>query len=339
MAEPVYRITTMGSDAPSLPHPQPHEPTQSATFRPAGHDDPGDAGGTHEEPPRDAADEPSPMLLRTIDRVLAVQRPIVLAHLRGIRRRSPHASPDQLVRILERRYLAAITTGGAAVGATAVIPAISTPVTLALSGVETAGFLEATALFAQSVAEVHGIAVDNPDRARALVMTLMLGREGSDLIRQFAGQATGSGVDRNAYWGELITNSLPKAVMSTVVDRLRHTFIKQFAARGGASVIGKAIPFGIGAVIGGAGNHVLGRRVLQQSRLAFGPPPALVPSVIEPTIREAQVTDASGGRLRRIGSAAAGGVTRAARSAGRIVPGRRRREAGDDIAEASSPVE
>ena len=68
--------------------------------------------------------------------------------------------------------------------ATAVIPGIGTGVTLALSGLETAGFLEATALFAQSVAEVHGIAVDNPDRARALVMTLMLGREGGRLLRR-----------------------------------------------------------------------------------------------------------------------------------------------------------
>ena len=68
------------------------------------------------------------------------------------------------MRILERRYLAAVTTGGAAVGATAVVPGIGTGVTLALSGVETLGFLEATALYAQSVAEVHGIAVENPDR-------------------------------------------------------------------------------------------------------------------------------------------------------------------------------
>ena len=129
---------------------------------------------------------------RGIDLALSMQRPVVVAHLRSIRRRVPNASPDQLIRILERRYLTAVTTGGAAVGATAVIPGIGTGVTLALSGVETAGFLEATALFAQSVAEVHGIPVDNPERARALVMTLMLGQEGSDLVRQFAGQATGS---------------------------------------------------------------------------------------------------------------------------------------------------
>ncbi|WP_448005221.1 hypothetical protein [Agromyces bauzanensis] len=242
---------------------------------------------------------------RGIDAVLSIQRPVVVAHLRGIRRRFPNATPDQIVRILERRYLAAVTTGGAAVGATAVIPGIGTGVTLALSSVETAGFLEATALFAQSVAEVHGIAVENPERARALVMTLMLGREGIDLVRQLASQATGRGVARNAYWGELITNSMPKAVMGTVVDRLRTIFIRQFAVRGGAGIIGKAIPFGIGAAIGGAGNHLLGRKVLQQSRLAFGAPPALLPIDLEPRGDDSMVKTAAL-RMSRAGAAVGG---------------------------------
>jgi hypothetical protein len=127
-------------------------------------------------------------LVKGFDRVLAIHRPVVLAHIRSIRRRNPQAAPEQIVRILEKRYLAAVTAGGAAVGATAVIPGVGTGITLALSGVETAGFLEATALFTQSVSEVHGIAVEDPDRARALVLTMMLGREGSDLVRQLAGR-------------------------------------------------------------------------------------------------------------------------------------------------------
>ena len=94
-----------------------------------------------------------------------------------------------------------MTTGGAAVGATAVVPGIGTGVTLALSGVETVGFLEATTLFAQSVAEVHGIPVADPDRARALVLTLMLGKEGVDLVAQLAGQAAGKGVDARQVLG------------------------------------------------------------------------------------------------------------------------------------------
>jgi hypothetical protein len=76
-------------------------------------------------------------------------------------------------------------------------------------GVETIGFLDATALFAQSLAELHGIPVENPDRARALVLTLMLGKEGVDLVGQLGQQLAGKGVTRSAYWGELITKSLP----------------------------------------------------------------------------------------------------------------------------------
>lgn len=318
MTEHVHRITSMGPDAPNEARPEYDRGSQATPAEP--------------EQPRAHGME------RGIDRVLSIQRPIVVAHLRGIRRRVPAATPEQLVRILERRYLAAVTTGGAAVGATAVVPGIGTGVTLALSGVETAGFLEATALFAQSVAEVHGIAVENPDRARALVMTLMLGNEGVDLVRQFAGQATGTGVARTAYWGELITNSLPKALMGSVADRLRTMFIKQFALRGGAGIIGKAIPFGIGAAIGGVGNHVLGRRVLRQARLAFGQAPAMLPLELEPRDRES-VLRATGTRMSRAGGVVGGaaltvgrGIQAAGRATGRaarVVRPRRGSEPGE----------
>lgn len=233
----------------------------------------------------------------TLDRFLAIQRPVVLAHLRSIRRRHPDAGPAQLALILERRYLAAVTTGGAAVGVTAVIPAIGTGITLALSGLETAGFLEATALYAQSLSELHGIAVDDPERARALVMTMMLGHEGSDLVRQLAGQFAGDGVARNAYWGELVTNNIPRAIMGPLTDRLKGLFIRQFATKGGVSLIGKAVPFGIGAVIGGAGNRILGNRVVRSSRLAFGQSPESFRPELDPRVRDYTVREATGRRF------------------------------------------
>ncbi|KXC05509.1 hypothetical protein [Microbacterium hominis] len=223
-----------------------------------------------------------PRTVRALDRMLQVQRPVVIAHLRSIRLRHPEATTAQIVRMLERRYLAAVTTGGAAVGATAVVPGIGTGVTLALSGIETVGFLEATALFAQSLAELHGIRVDNPDRARALVLTLMLGQEGVDLVAQLGRQVAGTGGSRTSYWGELVTKSLPRAAVGPLVDRLKSSFIRQFATKGSASVIGKALPFGIGAAIGGTGNHLLGRRVVVGSHRAFGLPPVAYPAELEP---------------------------------------------------------
>ncbi|MEJ1088351.1 hypothetical protein WDU99_08485 [Microbacterium sp. Mu-80] len=254
-----------------------------------------------------------PLTVRGIDRVMAVQRPLVVAHIRSIRLRNPSATPGQIVRILETRYLAAVTTGGAAVGATAVVPGIGTGVTLALSGVETIGFMESTALFAQSVAEVHGIAIENPDRARALVMTLMLGKEGVDLVSQLARQAAGKGGPRSSYWGELVTKSLPRAAVGPLVDRLKSEFIRQFAGHGGASFIGKALPFGIGAVIGGAGNNILGRRVLTTSRRAFGAAPSVLPAELEPMPGSEKLERRMLTGARSIG----GGIVGAAGSVGR----------------------
>lgn len=220
-------------------------------------------------------------LNRTLDRVLAVQRPVVLAHIRSIRRAKPMASPADVIRTLERRYLAAVTTGGAAVGATAAIPAVGTIASIALSTAETAGFLEASALFSQSVTEVHGIAVTDPERARTLVMTMILGGAGSELVEQLAGEVVGVGPARSAFWGELVTKNIPKSALGGVARRMRSFFVRKFAATEGAGIVGRALPFGIGAVIGGAGNHFLGRRVIASSRTAFGPAPAEFPVALD----------------------------------------------------------
>ena len=225
-----------------------------------------------------------PTMQRTIDRVLSIQRPVVLAHIRGLRKRRPDATPDEIIRILERRFLAAVTTGGAAVGASAVIPAVGVGTSIALTGVETVGFLEASALFSQSIAEIHGIPVTDPERARALVMTMVLGSAGTDLVKQFAAQAAG-GKGRSVYWGEMVTQSMPKAVFAPVADAVQRHFVKRLAVTQGSSAIGRAIPFGIGAVVGGAGNHLLGRQIVRASRDGFGPPPETFPAWLEPVVK------------------------------------------------------
>ncbi|QHC58149.1 alpha/beta hydrolase [Rathayibacter sp. VKM Ac-2760] len=224
-------------------------------------------------------------LARILDRVLAVQRPAVLANIRALRRRRPNATPEQLITSLERQYLSSVAAGGAAIGATAVVPGIGTAASVALSGAGAIGFLEASALFAQSVTEVHGIHVEDPDRARALVLTLMMGSSGSELVRQVAGQATGSGSGLNQYWGSVVTKGLPSFLVGELADRAKKSFAKHFLAQQGAGLVGRAMPFGIGAALGGVGNAMLGRKVVQSARDAFGPAPQVFGNalVIEPT--------------------------------------------------------
>ncbi|WP_140393271.1 hypothetical protein [Leucobacter sp. 7(1)] len=234
------------------------------------------------------------LLDRAVDRVLAIQRPLVLAHLRRVGARNPHMSPALLARSLERRYLAAVTAGGSGVGAAAAVPGIGTVAALGIASAETVGFLEATALYAHSLAELHGVALRDPDRARILVLTLLLGDEGLSLLRQITQQASG-GTSRSSFWGELVSSSMPRQLVGPLVGQLKDLFIRKAARAGGASVISKVMPYGIGAVLGGSGNYVMARRVVARSRTAFGPAPHALPDELallraetaaKPTLRE-----------------------------------------------------
>lgn len=216
------------------------------------------------------------LLDRAVDRVLSIQRPLVLAHLRRVGSKNPGMTPALLTRALERRYVAAVTAGGGGVGAAAAIPGVGTIAALGIASAETVGFLEATALFAHSLAELHGITLRDPDRARILVLTLLLGDEGLGLLRQVTQQATG-GASRTSFWGDLVSTSLPRQLVGPLAGQLKDMFIRKAARAGGASVVSKVMPYGIGAVLGGSGNYVMARRVVARSRTAFGPAPHAFP--------------------------------------------------------------
>lgn len=229
-----------------------------------------------------ATTELDPVLIRGLRAAMSAQRPAVLFHIKAIRRQYPAATPEQVVRILEKRFLNSVTLTGAGSGAATLIPGVGTVVGMTVIGVETVAFFEMTALFAQSVAEVHGIVVDDEERAHNLVMALMLGGPGQELVQHFLRQATGSGpgvsADRAQYWGESITATMPKAMVGMLNKRLRDELVKRLTVQQGGSMLGRLVPFGIGAVIGGTGNRLIGGKVVRAAQQAFGPAPMQWPA-------------------------------------------------------------
>ncbi|MCR8671413.1 hypothetical protein, partial [Agrococcus sp. HG114] len=258
-------------------------------------------------------DDDMSWLVKTLDSILGVQRPLVVNHLRNLRRKHPTMTPEEMIRRLEKQYLTAVTGGGAAVGASAVAPGVGTVASVGLTMAETVGFLEASAFYAQAVAEVHGIAVQDEQRAKALVMALMLGPGGKALVQRVGDQVLGRGRKGNAFWGEIITTSLPSGAMGQVIDLMRRAFLRRMARNTGAGMLGRALPFGIGAVIGGVGNRMLGKQIVAAAREAFGPAPAVHHGFLDPApeserrslgqrIREARAIEREGlgGGLRRL---------------------------------------
>jgi hypothetical protein len=222
--------------------------------------------------------KPKPGVHNFILRAIEVQRPLVLANLKRLQRKDPKATAAELADILERDYLRAVTGGGAAVGATALVPGIGTIASLGLSAAATAGFLSATALYAASLAELHGIRMEDPNKASALVMAIMLGEEGTALLGALTGQAVARGAMGGQPLGDIIARS--GSASGFIRSRIQKAFLKSLLRRQGSMLLGRALPFGVGAVVGGAGNLAMGRVVVANAKEAFGPMPDTIPGEV-----------------------------------------------------------
>lgn len=202
-----------------------------------------------------------------LDKAVSVQHSSVVRFIAKAQAKDPALTPFQLVERLEKRYRALVIGVGAASGSASAAPGLGTAAGLATSAVEIGAFAEATALFTLARAEVQGISVRDAATRRALVLAVLLGESGVAALQREAGAATG------ASWLAALREGVPKQSMSSINQSLLQHFLGRFAAKQSALVVGRAAPFGIGAVIGGAGNYAVAKSAINASRRLFGPPP------------------------------------------------------------------
>ncbi|MGG5174826.1 hypothetical protein ACQQCD_07370 [Pseudarthrobacter sp. J1763] len=231
----------------------------------------------------DEQGNPKPGLHNALIKAVDVQRPLVLANLRRLRKKHPRATAGELIAKLDRDYLLAVSGTGAAAGASAVVPGIGTIASLGLSAGATVAFLEATALYASSVAELHGIHMVDPDKSRTMVMAIMLGEEGTALLSALSGQSVGTSKGASQVWGSVLGKSKPLTGFISIRERIQKAFLRSLLKRQGTAFLGRALPFGIGAAVGGAGNLMMGRAVVANTHQAFGEVPLVMPGEVVST--------------------------------------------------------
>lgn len=222
-----------------------------------------------------------------LTRAVTVQRPLVLANLRRLRKKHPTLSNRQMARELDKEFLRVMTGSGAAIGATAAVPAVGTVAALGLSAFATGGFLETSAVYAQSIAELSGISTEEPERAQYLVMAVMLGEEGRKLLGELSEQVDGRGIGPYSSLVPLTSLAGSTGVGGTVANQLKRHFIRRFFFRQGTSMFARAIPFGIGAVVGGAANRMLAKQIVTTAHRTFGDLPEETPQALIEDMRRA----------------------------------------------------
>src|SRR5690606_42078482 len=99
-------------------------------------------------------------------------------------------------------------------------------------------------------AGVHGIAVEDRARRRALLLTGLLGENGPEVLQQELGLSA-------VAWGRTLLTRLPVATVQTVNKTLRGRLVKGTAAKVGPGMLGRRLACGIGAAVGYAGSRAV----------------------------------------------------------------------------------
>jgi hypothetical protein len=205
-------------------------------------------------------------LLALLDSALALQVPLVERHIGRLRRNRPDAPPVAILKRLNREFRATTVSAGLGVGAVAASPRVSRRLALSLSGAEVVGYFNAAALYVLSRAELHGTSVDDIEGRRTLVMAIMLGEAGAKSVERVA-ERTGQ------HWARQLVKKIPQHKIKAVNDVLGRHFVTKYGTKEGIVVLGRVVPFGIGAVIGGTANAFSSQAIIKAADRAFGAAP------------------------------------------------------------------
>lgn len=209
--------------------------------------------------------DPQTLVKATLSKALGAQYPLAVDNVARLRRVHPDKSPGELITYLKMVYLGAVTVSGAGAGAAAIVPNGWVQVPVAVADLLT--FLEASVLYTLSVAEIHGMDVEDVERRRFLVTAVLIGNTAATTLTEPL-------IGRTApYWGKKVVQSIPMSVIDTANKVLGPRFVTKYGTKQGVLVLGKQIPYFIGVGIGAGGNHVFGWFVIKSAGKILGPLP------------------------------------------------------------------
>ena len=191
-------------------------------------------------------------LERALDKALDIPAARIEERIARMRHDRPGADNAELVEMAASRFR---TEAGLSSGA-----GTATALTIG----QTAVFLASAVTYVLTVAELQGLRVIDTDKRRALVMSALLGREGSEAIQGSLGLTT-------LFWAAQYLAQMPLPTVKTINKELTRRMAKRMATKSGALALGRLIPFGIGAAIGWTGGRALANQVIEGARSALGP--------------------------------------------------------------------
>lgn len=204
--------------------------------------------------------------LSAIDTALKVQTPLARCYVNRLRSKHPGATRDELLEHVTDRFTNLLTLTGAGVGGVAALPGIGTAVAVGVTVGEGVSFAEACAFLTLSAAEIYGVDMRHPETRRLVMMAVLTGDRGPEIVAKALGK-------QGLQWNTLLGGSgvVPGIVSKQVTRYVR----RRVVARTGGLWLGRLLPFGVGAVIGGVGSRTVARSVVEAVQEIFHQAPTI----------------------------------------------------------------
>lgn len=185
---------------------------------------------------------------------------------------APGSAPSVKARAISGPIRKRMTALGAAAGATAAAPGIGTGVAIGTLAAELGVVALRTTDMVMAIGSAYGHNDASPEERRAWVLAVLAfgddaAEEFSTLARdmgmklsdghaiEVAGEAIGGGA------GQVATIDALRRINTTLVAQV----LKKWGTRRGAATVGKLLPFGVGAAVGGSANFMMMREFSKQA--------------------------------------------------------------------------
>ena len=182
---------------------------------------------------------------------------------------------DAKVKSVAKSFSRELVALGAATGAAAAAPGIGTASAVSVLGAEIGWFAFRSTDLIMTIGALHGHVDSSPEERRAWVLSILaFGENAADEFTALAGEMERDLVIRGERIGALVTSVAGSDVAT--VDALRRMnatlaskVLGKYGSRKGMASVGKLLPFGIGAVVGGSANWAMSRTTSSQARRFF----------------------------------------------------------------------
>ncbi len=160
---------------------------------------------------------------------------------------------DERIRHVCRSFASELGMVGAAAGGVAASPGVGTAAAVGAIAAELSVATTRQADLILTIAALHGHEEASVEERRAWILAVLVFGDGAANGLSSIAAETGKGLGKRA------TSAIPTSSLQKINRALGRQVVTKYGTKRGALAVGRLLPFGFGAAIGGSSNYVLVR--------------------------------------------------------------------------------